>query len=451
MTLVVLTGGIDLSVGSVLALAGAVFGVLIVKAGAPLGVAVLRRRVRSALLCGLANGWVACAGGSRRSSSRSRCSRWRAVRPIWSPKSQTRYLGVRVDAITIDCRRRSAGSPVFIAVAIVAASSGCSRHWCSAARSLPSVPMTKPRAWRASTRAGSVLLAFAMCGALAGAAAVAQAGRLAAADPNAGIGLELEAIAAVVIGGTSLAGGRGSVISSALGAMVMPVLGAGLAQMGVQEPTRRLMTGAVIVTAAAADQWRRRRSTGGGVSVMSGASNRRRRQPERGLRRPRASAFRLRARRCAAISFDVFPGGKGGNQACAAARLGGSVAMVGQVGGDAHGAWLRRRSKTRAWMRTWSRPTTASSSGVALITIAAEWSEPHRRRARRQRHLQARSSGAGRAPASLGVASCCSSSRSRWPRSTGRPPKRAPPAPWWSSIRRLRPTCRISCWRSALW
>ena len=55
------------------------------------------------------------------------------------------------------------------------------------------------------------------------------------------MGLELEAIAAVVIGGTSLAGGRGSVISSALGAMVMAVLGAGLAQMGVQEPTRRLV------------------------------------------------------------------------------------------------------------------------------------------------------------------------------------------------------------------
>jgi ribose transport system permease protein len=48
------------------------------------------------------------------------------------------------------------------------------------------------------------------------------------------------------------------VISSALGALVMLVLGAGLAQMGVQEPTRRLVTGAVIVTAAVLDQLRRR-------------------------------------------------------------------------------------------------------------------------------------------------------------------------------------------------
>ena len=103
-------------------------------------------------------------------------------------------------------------------------------------------------------------IAFTLCGALAGLAAIAQTGRLAAADPNAGIGLELEAIAAVVIGGTSLAGGRGAIATSALGAMVMAVLGAGLAQMGVQEPTRRLTTGAVIVAAAAADVWRRRRT-----------------------------------------------------------------------------------------------------------------------------------------------------------------------------------------------
>jgi ribose transport system permease protein len=102
------------------------------------------------------------------------------------------------------------------------------------------------------------LIAFTACGALAGLAAVAQSARLSAADPNAGLGLELDAIAAVVIGGASLQGGRGSVVASALGAMVMAVLGAGLAQIGVQEPTRRLTTGAVIVVAATLDLWRRR-------------------------------------------------------------------------------------------------------------------------------------------------------------------------------------------------
>jgi ribose transport system permease protein len=63
----------------------------------------------------------------------------------------------------------------------------------------------------------------------------------------------------VVIGGTSLTGGRGSVVASALGALVILVLGAGLAQRGVQEPTRRLVTGGVIVAAAIVDHYRAKR------------------------------------------------------------------------------------------------------------------------------------------------------------------------------------------------
>ena len=91
---------------------------------------------------------------------------------------------------------------------------------------------------------------FVLAGLASAVAAVAQSARLAAADPNAGAGLELQAIAAVVIGGTSLMGGRGSVVTTMLGVLIIAVLGAGLAQMGVQEPTRRLVTGAVIVAAA---------------------------------------------------------------------------------------------------------------------------------------------------------------------------------------------------------
>jgi ribose transport system permease protein len=100
---------------------------------------------------------------------------------------------------------------------------------------------------------------FVAAGIASAVAAVAQSARLAAADPNAGTGLELQAIAAVVIGGTSLMGGRGSVVTTFLGVLIIAVLGAGLAQMGVQEPTRRLVTGAVIVAAAIADYYRSRR------------------------------------------------------------------------------------------------------------------------------------------------------------------------------------------------
>jgi ribose transport system permease protein len=85
---------------------------------------------------------------------------------------------------------------------------------------------------------------------------VFHAGRLAAADPNAAVGLELSAIAAVVLGGTSLMGGRGSVVRSFFGVLVIAVLQSGLAQIGASEPAKRVVTGAVIVAAVIADSYR---------------------------------------------------------------------------------------------------------------------------------------------------------------------------------------------------
>jgi ribose transport system permease protein len=99
---------------------------------------------------------------------------------------------------------------------------------------------------------------FVLSGLLAGVAAVMQSARLASADPNAGTGFELYAIAAAVIGGTRLSGGHGSVVNSGIGVVIMTVLAAGLAQIGAQDPTKRLVTGSVIVLAAIADLYRER-------------------------------------------------------------------------------------------------------------------------------------------------------------------------------------------------
>jgi ribose transport system permease protein len=98
-------------------------------------------------------------------------------------------------------------------------------------------------------------------GLLAGIAALFQISRLEAADPNAGSGLELQVIAAVVIGGTSLMGGRGSVISTFFGVLIISVLAAGLAQIGATEPTKRIITGAVIVVAVVLDTYRSQRAS----------------------------------------------------------------------------------------------------------------------------------------------------------------------------------------------
>ena len=97
---------------------------------------------------------------------------------------------------------------------------------------------------------------FAISGLMAGLGGVFHLAYLESADPNSGIGLELSAIAAVVIGGTSLMGGRGSVVSSFFGVLIIAVLQAGLAQIGATEPTKRIVTGGVIVAAVILDAYR---------------------------------------------------------------------------------------------------------------------------------------------------------------------------------------------------
>jgi ribose transport system permease protein len=256
MTLVIITGGIDLSAGSVLALSGAVFGVLLNGVGVPLPVAGAGALATGAA-CGLVNGGVTV--------------RWRLPSFLVTlamlemarggayliTRSQTIYLGARVDVVS---RHLVAGmsAPVLLALIAVVGGEFVLRRTVFG-RQLLAVGTNEESAHLAGISPGRVrVAAFTIAGTLAGLAAVVQAGRLAAVDPNAGLGLELEAIAAVVIGGASLTGGRGSVVNSALGALVILVLGAGLAQMGVQEPTRRLVTGAVILASAILDHYRGR-------------------------------------------------------------------------------------------------------------------------------------------------------------------------------------------------
>ena len=92
-------------------------------------------------------------------------------------------------------------------------------------------------------------------------AGLAQTSRLSSADPNAAVGIELAAIAACVIGGTSLMGGRGNVISSFIGVLIIAVLQTGLAQLGVSDANKQIITGAVIVVAVLLDTLRNRLNT----------------------------------------------------------------------------------------------------------------------------------------------------------------------------------------------
>jgi D-xylose transport system permease protein len=105
-----------------------------------------------------------------------------------------------------------------------------------------------------------ILAAFALLGALVGIAALLHTGRVGSASPDAGTLMELDAIAACVIGGTSLMGGRGKVSGALLGALIMASLDNGMSLLSVENATQYIIKGAVLVAAVGADMAGRKKS-----------------------------------------------------------------------------------------------------------------------------------------------------------------------------------------------
>jgi D-xylose transport system permease protein len=104
-----------------------------------------------------------------------------------------------------------------------------------------------------------ILMVFCVMGALTGVAAIILTSRLASGAPDAGILLELDAIAACVIGGTSLMGGRGTIFGACLGALIMASLDNGMGLLGVQDYKKDIIKGAILVAAVGLDMIGRRR------------------------------------------------------------------------------------------------------------------------------------------------------------------------------------------------
>jgi D-xylose transport system permease protein len=107
----------------------------------------------------------------------------------------------------------------------------------------------------------SVMLVFGVMGLLAGVSAIVQTARLNAAVTGLGVTNELDVISAAVIGGTSFAGGIGTIPGAILGAVVMQSLRSGMVQLRVDSPTQDIVVGIVLVAAVGLDAWLRRRTT----------------------------------------------------------------------------------------------------------------------------------------------------------------------------------------------
>ena len=105
------------------------------------------------------------------------------------------------------------------------------------------------------------LAIYTLSGLFAGVAGLMQFARLTVGDPTVAAGLELDAIAAVVIGGGSLAGGEGSVLGTIIGALIMTVIRSGCTQMGLSNWVQEMVTGVIIIGAVVLDRFRHRRTT----------------------------------------------------------------------------------------------------------------------------------------------------------------------------------------------
>jgi ribose transport system permease protein len=256
MTLVLIIAGIDLSVGSVMALAGAVLGLCLIRFNLPLPVAVAACLLVG-VLCGLVNGLLVISWSVPSFIVTLGMLEIARGAAYLVTDSRTIYIGAPVEIIA-EASILGLSLPFILAVLIVAAGqltlsrSVFGRYLIAIGTNEEAVRLSgiDPRPLKCAV--------FVLCGFLTSVAAVIHTARLSSADPNAGYGLELQAIAAVVIGGTSLMGGRGSVVGSFFGVLIIAVLGTGLAQIGAQESTKRLITGCVIVAAVILDQYRHR-------------------------------------------------------------------------------------------------------------------------------------------------------------------------------------------------
>jgi len=258
MTLVLISGGIDLSVGSVLGFGATIVGVSAVTWSLPLPAACLLG-IFAGLVCGTLNGSL--VAWFRLPSFIVTLGMLEMARGMayLANESQTVYIGATIQRLALPLPGIGISSALMAAVTVVVAGQFLLKRTIFG-RHITAIGSNEQAATMSGIDIRPYRLAvFAGSGALAGVAGVFNAAYLGSADPNAGIGLELSAIAAAVIGGTSLMGGRGSVVGAFMGVLIISVLQGGLAQMGVSEPAKRLITGIVIIIAVLIDQWRRPR------------------------------------------------------------------------------------------------------------------------------------------------------------------------------------------------
>ena len=256
MTAVIVAGGIDLSVGSVISLTTVVIAVLLNHHVSPLGAAL--GAVAAAALCGLVNGLL--------------ITRLRVVPFIVTLGTMLVVRGLakgvaderRVEAPFSwlnELLRSSAGSLSLPAgiwmVVVVGLVISLLLQYTRFGRHVFAIGSNERMARLCGVAIDRTkVIVYTLNAALAGLAGVLQFSKLAVGDPTVAVGLELDVIAAVIIGGGSLLGGRGGIVGTAIGAGIMTVIQVGCSQLGLANWVQQIVTGGIIVVAVAIDRVR---------------------------------------------------------------------------------------------------------------------------------------------------------------------------------------------------
>lgn len=259
MTLVIIAGGIDLSVGSIIAVGTVVIAQLLQRGWSPLAAALAG--LAAAAACGAFSGllitrlrllpFVVTLGmmGALRGAAKGLAGE-QTIYPDETWLNKLMLLGGRgtlpggawlmlgfAVLVALMLRYTRFGRHVF-----AVGSNELSARLCG-------VPVERVK-----------LLVYTLGGLFAGLGGVLQFAYLTGGDPTTAVGLELNIIAAVVIGGASLAGGQGTVVGTLIGALIMSVVANGCTKVGLSNWVQEIVTGGIIIAAVLLDYLRRRAS-----------------------------------------------------------------------------------------------------------------------------------------------------------------------------------------------
>ncbi|MDO5614334.1 MAG: ABC transporter permease [Paracoccus sp. (in: a-proteobacteria)] len=268
VTLIIITGGIDLSIGTMMTFCAVMTGVVLTWFGAPLVLGVATA-IGTGVACGLISGtlvakarippFIATLGMMLVLKGLSLIVT--GTRPIYfndTPGYSDISTGSLVRVVLPQFPLPNGVLVLFAVAAVTAWILGrtvLGRYTFALGSNEEAVRLSGVNTdrWK--------IAIYALAGGICGIAGLLISSRLNSAQPALGLGYELEAIAAVVIGGTSLSGGRGTILGTVIGALIMAVLTNGLRVLQVAPEWQTVVTGAIIIVAVYADQMRRRGAT----------------------------------------------------------------------------------------------------------------------------------------------------------------------------------------------